>query len=648
MKKRTVSLIAAAALLNLASATPKLEKLDRGLVGIHQADGSVALSWRLFGNEAPDTAFNVYREVIQEADHTDWGDYASRKPKEKAVEKLNAQPLSGPTFLLDSEAALHQKTRYIVKPLVDGEEKGVVGTFTFDAMPPVQPYLSIPLQTPEGYTPNDASAADLDGDGDYEIILKQENRAQDNSRRGITDPVFIQAYNLEGDMLWQIDLGKNIRAGAHYTQFMVYDFDGDGKAELVCKTADGTVDGLGKVIGDSDADWRNDNGYIITGPEFLTVFDGETGEALATTDYLPSRHPTIANPSSEEMKAVWGDGYGNRMDRFLAGVAYLDGETPSIIMCRGYYTRSVIVAWDWKDGELSERWLFDSDASEENRPFRGQGNHSLSIADIDEDGKDEIIYGAMVLDHDGTGLYSKGWGHGDALHVTDLVPSNPGQEIFDIQERFDDQGMSMRDAASGDVIFTIPSIKAAESGGDKGEGPGRGIAVNMDPRYPGAESWAAGAGMTKVFSSTGEYIYDKPEGIPTNFAIWWDGDLQRELLDQNFILKFNPDTEELDTLLTAHASTSNNGTKATPALSADLFGDWREEVVWRSRDNSELRIYTSTIPTEHRMATLMHDAQYRVAIAWQNVAYNQPPHPSFYLGDEAPLPERESVSVVGE
>jgi rhamnogalacturonan endolyase len=266
------------------------------------------------------------------------------------------------------------------------------------------------------------------------------------------------------------------------------------------------------------------------------------------------------------------------------------------------------------------------------------------VADVDGDGRDEIIYGAAVIDDNGKGLYSTGWGHGDALHVSDLDPANPGLEIFDIQERFGPEGMSLRDARSGKPLFTIPSVKAAESGGDRGEGPGRGVAFNIDPRFPGAETWAAGAGMSGMYDVHGKkFVEGRPAGLSTNFAIWWDGDLTRELLDQNVISKWNWQTQTVEPLLVAHQCTSNNGTKSTPALSADLWGDWREEVIWRTRDNRELRIYTSTIPTPHRMVTLMQDPQYRLAIAWQNVAYNQPPHPSFYLDEAAPLPKKPEI-----
>jgi rhamnogalacturonan endolyase len=265
---------------------------------------------------------------------------------------------------------------------------------------------------------------------------------------------------------------------------------------------------------------------------------------------------------------------------------------------------------------------------------------------VDNDGRDEIIYGAMVLDDDGTGLYSTGWGHGDALHVSDFNYTNPGLEVMDIQERFGNEGYSLRDAATGRPIFTVPSVKADEEGGDKGEGPGRGVAINIDPRFPGAEVWGIGSGMTKMFTSAGDVIGLRPAGTPANFAVWWDGDLLRELLDQNFVAKWNWETGSADRLLTAHECISSNGTKATPFLSADLWGDWREEVIWRTRDGSALHIYTSTIPTAHRMVSLMQDPQYRCAIAWQNVAYNQPPHPSFALDPKLPLPTPRTVTVV--
>lgn len=664
-----------------------MENLNRGVVAIHQPNGAVFISWRLLGTDPEGVAFNLYRttaaapsrfrgfrrrpqvaaQSTNEVQQAEAPRRRQRRDTGPVTTKLNDAPLTGATCFIDDNADLSRETTYFVRALVGDVEGEPSKAFKFEAGSSPRPYLSVPLQTIEGYSPNDASVGDLDGDGEYEIVLHQAGRGRDNGRPGMTTPPVFQAYELDGTLLWTIHLGKNIREGAHYTQFLVYDFDGDGRAEFVCKTADGTLDGQGKVIGDPDATWVESEGATITtrgrnggerqtgvagrllrGPEYLTVFDGQTGAALATADYVPQRHPSSHSPTPDQLNEVWGDPHGNRSDRFLACAAYLDGELPSIVMCRGYYTRSVLAAWDWRDGNLALRWVFDSDeGTEGNRAFRGQGNHSVSVADVDGDGRDEIVYGSCVIDNDGTGLYSTGWGHGDALHVSDLVVENPGLEVFNIQERFAGEGMNMRDAKTGHPIFLVPSVQAADDGGDAGEGPGRGVSFNVDPRHPGAESWAFGAGMSGLYNAMGERISDNgPRSC--NFAVWWDGDLLREILDRNRISKWNWETEELDPLLVAHACTSNNGTKATPTLSADLFGDWREEVVWRTQDGSELRIYSTTIPTKHRMVTLMHDRQYRLAIAWQNVAYNQPPHPSFYLDESAPLPPTPRLRVAAQ
>jgi len=667
-------ILAAAGLFGVARAVPVpvMERLDRGVVAVHQSDGKVFVSWRLLASDPESTAFNVYRTTAPGPSRAGWsGQPAAQREQGPVMVKLNDLPQTGPTWLLDATPSLERETAYFVRALIDGVEAEPSAAFVLPAGAPPLPYHAVSISTPEGYTPGDASLGDLDGDGRYEIILKQEQRPRDNSQAGLTGETLLQAYTLDGKQLWTIHLGKNIREGAHYTMFMVIDLDGDGRAEVACRTADGTVDGTGKIIGDATADWREPGattvptsdrsgatttpagmvarmeGRIVRGPEYLTVFDGRTGAELATTDYLPGRHPDTQNPTPEQMSAVWGDGYANRSDRFLAGVAYLDGELPSLIFCRGYYTRSVIAAWDWRGGKLTSRWVFDSDKlgpPDGSNPWRGQGNHNLSVADVDGDGRQDIIYGAMVVGSDGQGLYSTGWGHGDALHVGDFVPDNPGLEIGDIQERFDQQGLSLRDARTGKPIFTIPSTKAATEGGDKGEGPGRGNTFNIDPRYPGAESWAAGAGMDGIHDATGrKFIERRPRGFPVNFGLYWDGDLLSELLDGNRIAKWNWLTATVDPLLTAHACTSANGTKSTPTVSADLWGDWREEVVWATRDKKELRIYTSTIPTKHRLVTFMHDPQYRVSVAWQNTAYNQPPHPGFYLDESAPLPTRPEV-----
>jgi rhamnogalacturonan endolyase len=587
-----------------------MERLDRGLVAMNTGNGNVFLSWRLLASDPDDISFNIYRNSN------------NSKPV-----KLNSQPLKEGTNFTDSKVDLSMVNTWYVKAVVNGKETETSKAFMMPANAPVRQYMSIPLQTPAGYTPNDASAGDLDGDGDYDIVLHQAGRGRDNASAGVTDPPIFQGYTIEGKLLWTINLGKNIREGAHYTQFIVFDLDGDGKAELAMKTADGTLDGKGKIIGDSSKDWRNRDGKILDGPEYFTVFSGLTGEALATADYIPSRNPTDG----------WGgiggnggnDNSGNRVDRFLAGVAYLDGKLPSVIMCRGYYGRSVLAAWDWRNGKLSSRWVFDSKNRE--NPYSGMGYHSLSIADVDEDGKDEIVYGSMVVDDNGKGLFTTGLRHGDALHVSDLDPAKPGLEVFgvhEIEENTKGPGATVYNAKTGEIYFK----------GANDQDVGRGVAENIDPEHAGAEMWWSGS--DGLYNMKGEKIGPNPPS--TNFLIWWDGDLSRELLDGNHIDKYKSGR-----IFTADSCSSNNGTKSTPALSADLFGDWREEVMFRTLNGKELRIFTSTIPTHYRMVTLMHDPQYRLAIAWQNVGYNQPPHPSFYIGEDMKKPPKPRIQLAG-
>lgn len=618
MNKQITILCCCLFLCGTGMAQRQMEYLDRGVVAISRPGGGNFVSWRWLVTDADNTAFNIYR----------------------SGRKLNKKPITKVTWWEDAEADTAKHYRYEVKAVVNRKERD---GGSYEKPAGGRPYLSVPLQTPTGYAPNDASVADLDGDGMYEIVLHQAGRGRDNSHPGVTDPPVFQAYKLDGTLLWTINLGRNIREGAHYTQFMVYDLDGDGRAEVAMKTADGTIDGKGKVIGDATKDWRNERGYILSGPEYLTVFDGLTGAELATTDYIPPRHPSTLTPSVAEMRALWGDGNGNRMDRFLACVAYLDGKAPSLVMARGYYTRTVLSAWNWREGKLTHSWTFDSDEpGGSNRAYRGQGNHNLTVADVDGDGKDEIVYGAMTIDDNGKGLYSTGLGHGDALHVSDLDPERPGLEVFDIQERFDDAGASFRDAATGAVIWKKASIKA----GDDGEGPGRGLALDVDPRYPGYECWVAGAGITGMFDAKGNKISDRTPAC--NMGIFWDGDVLREILNGTRIDKWDYENSRTVPLLNArdYDCVHNNGTKANPVLSADILGDWREEVIYRTSDNNELRIFSTTIPTARKFYTLMQDPQYRLSIVWQNVAYNQPPHTGFHMGEGMKQPPKPDIHII--
>ena len=595
----------------LANAQRQMENLDRGIIVIRKANDSVYIGWRILGTEPDEIAFNIYRQS------------GEGKPV-----KLNKKPITESTNYEEGNVNFKTDNSYFVKAVLKDKEQEKSKSFTIKAGAPVQQYINIPLRTPPGYTPNDVSVGDLDGDGEYEIILHQTGRSIDTPSTGISGIPIFQAYKLDGTFLWQISLGRNIREGAHYTQFMVYDLDGDGIAEFACKTADGTIDGTGKVIGDSTKDWRNLNrasgpfyGKVLDGPEYFTIFSGRTGEALATTNYIPDRYPL--NGWNGHGGNGGSDSTGNRVDRFLACIAYLDGVHPSIVMCRGYYGRSVLAAWDWRNGKLTSRWVFDSKDGE--NPYSGQGNHNLTVADVDGDGKDEIIYGSMVVDDNGKGLFSTGFRHGDALHVGVLDPDRKGLEVFgihEIEDKTTGPGVTVYDAATGEILFK----------GSINKDVGRGVAEDIDPSNPGAEMWWSGS--NGLFNMKGVRIGDSPTS--TNFLIWWDGDLSRELLDGNHIDKY-----KVGIIFTAEGCISNNGTKSTPALSADLFGDWREELILRTADNQNLRIYTTTIPTKHRIYTLMHDPQYRLAVADENVAYNQPPHTSFFLGTgmkKAPKP----------
>ena len=644
----------------------RTERLNRGVVAVRN-DGGVVVSWRTLRSDKKGEPFNIYRNGRQ----------------------LNDVPLTtGGTFFVDRQPLSNQEVVYEVKG------GGVDGSFTLKADAPTG-YLPLKIEKPaDGYTPdgrrytysaNDASVGDVDGDGQYEIILKWEpSNARDNSQAGFTGSVILDCYRLSGQRLWRIDLGPNIRAGAHYTQFMVYDFDGDGRAELMVKTADGTRDGRGRVIGDSVADYREGakeallhfeenkakaaeqdaemqkmrqeweqarregrrpdrnrmqnrgrrmgqrqqvgrwEGRILSGPEYISVFNGLTGEVMDTKPYIPERG---------EVRG-WGDDNANRSERYLAAVGYLGGANASAIFCRGYYTRTVIAAWDWDGHELKSRWTFDTNQPEW-ASYAGQGNHNLRVADVDGDGLDEITYGSMAVDHDGRGLYNTGFGHGDAIHLI-ADPQTDRLYIWDCHENKRD-GSDLRDAQTGKVVFQIKSKTDV----------GRAMAADIDPTNPGCEMWSTDSHGIRTMR--GDVLYaakdaDDPQHdnslvlggkyLSVNFGIWWDGDLLRELLDRETVTKYNWQTKTIDTMQKFEGITFNNGTKSNPCLAADILGDWREEVIVRDRESTELRIYVTPIPTDYRIDCLMQDIPYRLSVATQNVAYNQPSEAGYYIGPD--------------
>ena len=605
-----LGMLSAAAQPNYDMKQIKREYLNRGVIAVRNGQ-QVIIGWRTLTNDAKGQAFDIYRNG----------------------NKLNREPLTkGGTFFVDN-TPLQTSATYEVRG------GSINGRYLLQANAP-DGYLTIPLQKPADgecpdgrqyrYSANDASVGDVDGDGQYEIILKWDpSNARDNAHDGYTGPTLFDCYRLDGTLLWRIDLGRNIRSGAHYTPFIVYDLDGDGKAEMMVRTSDGTRDAKGNIIGDALADYRHKGpdriGRILTGKEYITVFNGLTGEAMDSKPYIPERG---------DLKG-WGDEKANRSDRMLAAVGYLDGKKASAIFCRGYYTRSVLAAWDWDGRELKSRWVFDTNDPQW-ASYAGQGNHNLRVADVDGDGCDEITYGSMAVDHNGRGLYNTGMGHGDAIHLMAFDPKSRELQVWDCHENRRD-GSDFRNARTGEVIFKVPSKSDV----------GRAMAADIDPNNPGVEMWSADS--HGIRNLKGEIINaakdaDDPQHnnylmlggrwLPMNFGIWWDGDLLREMLDRGKVSKYNWENNTIDDVFTLPGIVFNNGTKSNPCLSADILGDWREEVIARTPDSSELRIFVSPIPTDYRINCLMEDIPYRLSVATQNVGYNQPSEPGFYLGPD--------------
>lgn len=582
-----LSLLAAVAV----SAERQTEKLDHGMT-VAAVDGGMLVSWRSLETDSPKDKVAIFRDGKRVAE------FRSDEP----TCWLDKEGTATSDYVLSIGRKFKEKPFMVFSDTVRDPSSGVLC-----------PYRKLTLQQPVyGHTPdkalvsynvNDMSVGDLDGDGRYELVVKWDpDNSKDNAHSGYTGNVLIDAYRMNGEFMWRIDLGHNIRAGAHYTQFMVFDLDGDGRAEVAMKTSDGTVDGLGTVIGDEKADYRNKEGRILTGNEYLTVFEGLTGRALTTIDYYPPR--TITDK--------WGDSYGNRSERMLACVGFFDGEHPSLVMCRGYYTNAYVVAYDFDGKELKQRWVCKAESKSD--ALYGQGNHNIFAGDIDLDGKDEIVYGGAAIDDDGTVLYSTRLGHGDAGHLGDLDPDIPGLEFWDVHE---DKNVPYSDelrAADGRILWGTPQVDRDN---------GRGLAADIDPRYPGYEMWSNASGGIR--SCKGELISTVRPSV--NFRIYWDGDLLDELFDAS-IEKWNWETGRFDRLFSFPRLTGtelNNGTKANPCLLADLAGDWREEFIVRCK-NGGICIFTTPYLTDHRVNCLMQDPVYRLSVATQNVAYNQPPH----------------------
>lgn len=654
----------------------QMEKLNRGLIAVKttadtrgQAVNGVYLSWRLLGDESLENqAFDIYKNGTKihttgVHDATNWIDtsgtasdkYKVVKAGEDASKETEVTPTSNNNCAKSNEV---------------GNGNSEKNSFTYVDIPISRPdpvermgdgkisnYYTVDKSHEGGA--NDASVGDLDGDGNYEIVLKWDpTDSKDSAGADFTGNAYIDAYKIDPNndgYMWRIDLGKNVTSGAHYTQFLVYDFDGDGKSEVAMKTAPGTVDGTGRYVtevGDTDEIRNTDNtkSYIGTSgrlkgknpfTQYLTIFDGETGAALYTTDYIPY-------DAAEDQ--YWGDGRAkyNRSERYLAAVAYLDGVHPSIVMCRGYYHDSVIRAYTWDGTELTMQWEHKGKKSESSTTLYGQGNHNLSVGDIDNDGKDEIVYGSAALDDDGkTVLGNTGLGHGDAMHMSDF--NNDGtQEVFSVkEEQFKKYAEDLRVASTGKHFWSSGKLTTSSDNG-------RGVMDNIDDSYAKEHSNALAigwsSGIANAHDLNGDDVAAKPAGAGSgtfdNFLVYWDGDLSRELLDANIIQKYYAATGTTKRFYgpsdgyTLTGGSTNNYSKRNPSLVADIWGDWREEIIMpvnkgSATDQAYLRIYTSTMPTDYRITTLMHDCQYRLSVAWQNVGYNQPTHASYYIGSVA-------------
>ena len=712
-----MSLMALITIASKAQVTPacQMEKLDRGLVAVPTSTTANFVSWRLLGtDDKANTTFDLLRNgtvIASGLTKTNYQDtQGSATAKYQVVTKVNGSAI-------ENSAEVTPWGKKYLSLKLDRPKGGTISNWSnTDAS-------TGPTTATYAYYPNDMSVGDVDGDGQYELFLKWEStHAQDNSRsHGATGNTFIDCYKLDGTRLWRLDLGLNIRDGAHYTQFMVYDFDGDGKAEMMCKTAAGSKDGLGNYVNqaatdetikghDNTKDYRNSGGHILSGPEYLTVFDGLTGKAIHTTWYLPGRAGTGSKTSSgsstteggSELGKVstypngfWGDNYGGRSERFLGAVAYINGaDKPACgIFCRGYYTKAYVWAVSFDGSRLHTEWLHCSPSTTQwlvyaskwaegqsgltytvdgdllkripiktapantggvkstdtsggvvgSNTLYGNGNHNMSIADVDGDGCDEIIWGAGALNNDGTLLYATGYGHGDAMHVGKMIPDREGYQVFDVHEEkltATHGSWDLHDARTGEVIY---------HGGSADSDNGRGMAGDLTGK-DGYEFWSSDV-RTPYSALTGKATSIK--NCSVNFRIYWDGSIQDQLLDGSYkysgdvwaqtahaepvITKWNGSS--FSNVVSFYSTTYNNAqtanyTKATPCLQADILGDWREELVmWNKKDSSEIMIFTTWTPTTYAVPTLMHDHTYRMGICWQNTAYNQPPHLGYYLPD---------------
>lgn len=584
-----------------AFAQRTVDKIDRGLVAVKTTSG-VFCSWRILGEEYYDVTYNIYRDGT----------------------KLNAQPLTVSNY---TDRSGTTSSKYTVEAVVRGTAQQASAAVT----PLANAWLEIKPDHGKlsgTFVPNDATAADLDGDGQPELIVKF-----DHANTGDDTYTVIEAYKLTGEKLWWINCGRNMGDFQNNEiNIAAYDWDLDGKAECVMRAADGTIihtaDGEKITIGDASKNYRpNESGqwFVHDGAEYLLYMEGATAKPYQIG---PSSHPNYIDYPLRRLEAdessldkAWGDGYGHRSSKYFFGAPYFDGRKPSIFLARGIYTRHKMIAYDVDAAthQLTTRWTWNN-----NTPgsWYGQGYHNYVVADVDWDGRDEIVFGSMTIDDNGKGLATTGLGHGDAQHVSDFDPYRHGQEFFGCNE--DHPGNNLCDATTRKILYRFTA----------GNDDGRAIMGNFSNDFPGCQGVSARDPNLISSVAYGALTEGTKGNIAQNFRIYWDGDLCEESFNgsgshdtEGVIIKYGSGV-----IANLTGSLTNNYTKATPCLQADLFGDWREEVVMRTADNN-IRIYTTTTPTKWRNYTLWHDHQYRNAIVWQMNGYNQPPHVSYFLGE---------------
>lgn len=573
-----------------------MEDLGRGVVALNRGDG-VYVGWRLLGTDPQEIAFNLYRSE------------AGGAPR------LIARQHRQTTDFLDVAAEPSREISYFVRPVLDGVEGAPSAPFKLRANATHLPYLAIPLRRDPADPPVVqvcTTAGDLDGDGEYEYVVRWSGDGYRDPGKPApsTDPYKLEAYELDGARLWRIDAGVNIPAGVDYFQAVVHDLDGDGKAEVVAKTAEGTVAGDGARIGDTDADgitdYREKGGAVNRGPEFFSIFSGLTGRELARQDWIP-------RGKLED----WGDGYGNRASRHHLAVAYLDGARPSVIIMRGDYAQMAMEAWNFRDGKLTRLWSWTSG---DDPATRGKGSHMVRVGDVNGDGKDEILRGGLTMGPDGKVLYTKAEGHGDEFRLGDFDPDRPGLEVWMGYEKRDlPHGLQLYDAATGKCLW----------GYRNNADMGKSLAAPLDANRKGYQFWAAGVGL---YDTKGVQLTPRePSG---RHEVWWDADLCRELVNRDSIDQYNAATHTQSRLLSATGFHGGWG---------DVLGDWREEIFAFSEN--ELRIYTTTISATNRLYTLMHDPCYRLGVAMVFQRKTPTSHPGFYLGPGMPPPPRPRITT---